>query len=153
MNLHAAPIQRFGADGQEKLPPLRAAIEGGAAGAERPPRAAAAPRCRGSRRRACGQGLAAMAEGVSPAPRRGQGNASFPVSARALSALSLPSCRRILPLLPSFASGRPYRTGLRGPSQPRARKLCALDKSAAALPRSEEHTSELQYLMRISYSA
>src|SRR3546814_4390349 len=64
MNLHAAPIQRVGADGQEKLPPLRAAIEGGAAGAERPPRAAAAPRCRGSRRRACGQGLAAMAEGV-----------------------------------------------------------------------------------------
>src|SRR3546814_10511769 len=52
MNLHAAPIQRVGADGQEKLPPLRAAIEGGAAGAERPPRAAAAPRCRGSRRRA-----------------------------------------------------------------------------------------------------
>src|SRR3546814_9692780 len=39
MNLHAAPIQRVGADGQEKLPPLRAAIEGGAAGAERPPRA------------------------------------------------------------------------------------------------------------------
>src|SRR3546814_5206219 len=111
MNLHAAPIQRFGADGQEKLPPLRAAIEGGAAGAERPPRAAAAPRCRGSRRRACGQGLAAMAEGVSPAPRRGQGNASFPVSARALSALS-----------------KPEKT------------------------RSEEHTSELQSLMRISYA-
>src|SRR3546814_9129829 len=39
-----------------------------------------------------------------------------------------------LPLLPSFASGRSERTGVRVPSQPRARKLCALDKSAAALP-------------------
>src|SRR3546814_6661379 len=59
------------------------------------------------------------------------------------------------------APGRPGHAALRGGGRRRRRRRCrppagmastARDRSARRAPRSEEHTSELQSLMRISYA-